>query len=190
MANCESTEFSKAIEGDEPAIQRFRQPTDRHSAFAPLIGNWSVEMTTRDAEGNVTSSSNSIHAEKRFIGDGRYVREDISGEIGGGQHEKLSILGFNNIRSRYEYSTADNFDAVILLYTSAPGSDLDPCRIETFAKYVYAGDEQSPVGTLVTIRTVIEIESDDRHILRNYYNAPGADEYLFLEYIYSRVSGP
>jgi hypothetical protein len=168
------------------AFDRFSGPGERHRALQPTIGDWRVSMSTTTARGEATRSDD-IRSRKRWIGDGRYVREEVEGTFRGRSHSKLTLLGFNNIRGRYEYVTADNYDAAILLYVSSPGDPGDGRRIEMFSDYVYAGDGPEPTGTLVTIRTVIEIEGSNRHILRNYYGAPGQDEYLFLEYDYRRM---
>ena len=168
------------------AIEKFRHAGERHAKLATLAGTWRIAMRVWDKAGKITAQSDDITATKTLVHDGRYIREDLSGPIGSGTHEKTSMLGFNNIRGRYEYMTADSYDAVILLYTTAPGTALDDKRIEVFADYVHAGDREEPTGTLVTIRTVIEIESLDLHVLRNYYHAPGQPEFQFLEYTYHR----
>lgn len=168
------------------AIERYRHAAERHGKLKPMEGDWAVHMRVWDETGALSVETDLIKSVKTLVHDGRYLREDLSGPIGSGTHEKTSMLGFNNIRSRYEYMTADSYDAVILLYTTAPGARLDDRRIEVFADYMHAGNDDAPSGTLVTIRTIIEIEDDDRHTLRNYYNAPGKDEYRFLEYQYTR----
>lgn len=170
------------------AIERYRHAAERHAKLQVMEGDWDVHMQVWDETGALLVETELIRSTKALVHDGRYLREDLSGPIGSGQHEKTSMLGFNNIRGRYEYMTADSYDAVILLYTTAPGAHLDDRRIEVFADYMHAGNDDAPTGTLVTIRTVIEIEDDDHHILRNFYNAPGKDEYRFLEYGYTRSS--
>lgn len=169
------------------AIERYRHAGERHAGLVSFAGEWNISMRVWDKSGELSVQSDDISATKPVVHEGRYIREDLAGPIGSGTHEKTSMLGFNNIRNRYEYMTADSYDAVILLYTSAPGSSLDDKRIEVFADYVHAGDDEDPVGTLVTIRTVIEIKGKDRHVLRNYYNAPGKPESQFLEYVYTRT---
>ncbi len=76
--------------------------------------------------------------------------------------------------------TADSYDAVALLYTTAPSARLDDLQIEVFADYMHAKNDYSSKGTLVAITTYTEIEDCDT--LRNYYDMPGKDEYRFLEY--------
>ena len=170
------------------AFDRYSKPGDRHASLAPMIGQWNVAMATHKPDGSSIRSID-VQAVKSWFGEGRYVREDVVGTFSGSRHEKLTVLGFNNIRERYEYTTADNDDAAVTLYVTALGADInDRRRIEVFADYVDAGQGEDATGTLVVIRTLIEIESDDRHTLRNFYKAPGRAEYLFLEYDYRRAA--
>ena len=162
-----------------------------HSAFAPLIGDWSVRMSVRSPDGT-TTSSDQVHASKRWFGDGRYVREDLSGTFDGTPHEKLTVLGFNATRARYEYATADNHDAVVLLYLSQAGAYSDGAhddrRFELFSDYLMP-DENGATPRLVTIRTLITVVDRTHHELRTYYRPPGGDEVPFLEYVYRRRDG-
>ena len=169
------------------AFERLSVPGPRHQALAPLMGRWHVEMTTRTAGGAATTSAD-VTATKEWYGGGRYVREEVSGTFAGKPHNKLTVLGYNAVRRRYEYVTADDHDAAILLYATLPGAEGDGRSITLFADYVYAGDGPEVAGSLVTIRTVIGIDGPDRHTLRNFYAPPGGAEYLFLEYVYTRVS--
>ena len=155
-----------------------------HLTFAPLIGDWAVAMSTRSPDGTVTSSDR-VRADKRWFG-GFYVRETLSGTFGGKPHDKLTMLGFNRTRERYEYVTADNHDAVILLYASRPDASGDGRRFDVFTEYLMP-NERGAGARLVEVRTTLEIVDETRHELRNYYRPPGSDETLFLEYVYRRI---
>ena len=168
------------------AFDRYSKPGDRHAAFAPMIGQWRIAMATHKADGSSTRSDD-VRAAKSWFGDGRYIREVVSGTFGGAKHEKLTVLGFNNVRNRYEYSTADNYDAAITLYTTAPGASTDdPRRIEMFTDYVDAGTGRGRDGHAGHHTDAHRDRQRDRHTLRNFYKAPGQTEYLFLEYDYRR----
>lgn len=164
---------------DEPLL-----PGPRHRALADLIGLWRLDMTIHGPDGS-TRSKHPLQAEKTWFGDGRYVLERIEGEFGGGRHQKLTLLGFNNTRSRYEYVTADNHDAVLLLYTSRPDALKGERLIDLYADYVSPGDA-APRGVLLTVRTRLEILGPDEHVLTNAYAEPGSDQRPFLEYRYRR----
>lgn len=160
-------------------------PGHRHAALARLAGRWRVDMTTHGPDGP-TNSVEPLTAAARMIGGGRYVEERIEGTFAGGRHEKLSVLGFNATRDRFELVTADDHDAVLLHFVSRPGEAGDDDRIDLFADYVSPGDA-APRGVLLTVRTQILVEGADRRRLVNAYRAPGGAEEPFLEYVYTRV---
>ena len=102
-----------------------------HAAFRPLIGSWRITMTTHPVGGEPITSD-AVRADKSWFGAGRYVREEVSGSFGAKPHNKVTVLGFNPTRERYEYVTADDHDAVILLSTSRPGEAGDGREIDLF----------------------------------------------------------
>jgi hypothetical protein len=134
-----------------------RRPGARHLALNILLGRWRVDMTTHGEDGPVRSEK-PLRAEKSQFGEGRYVHERVEGDFGGSRHEKLTLLGFNNTRSRYEYATADNHDAVLLLYVSRPDASEAGDVIDLYADYVSPGDA-APRGVLLAVRTRLEIIS-------------------------------
>ena len=156
-----------------------------HAAFRPLIGSWTITMTTHSADGERITSA-AVRSDKRWFGAGRYVQEQIAGTFGGKPHDKVTVLGFNPTRARYEYVTADDHDAVIILSTSRPGEAGDGREINLFAEYLMPA-ESGGGAVLVTLRTHLSIPHATGHVLRNFYRAPGGEERLFLEYRYQRT---
>lgn len=154
-------------------------------SLADMVGTWRVSMSTTP-RGGPTTHADGLQAEKRWSGGGRYVREEIAGAFGSEQHEKLTMLGYNVTRDQFEYMTADNHDGVILLFTTSPGSAGDGHSVTMFTEYAMPpehGDE--PV--FLTVKTVIAIESHDRHTIINSYIYAGGVEQPFLEYVYTRA---
>ena len=151
-----------------------------------LAGNWRASMITHGLDGPSVRSDD-LRSVKRWIGDGRYMREEIAGPFGGKRHEKLTVLGFNDTRARFEFFTADNYDAVLLLYTSEAGAKPDAREIVMSVEYA-SPDKTGADGpaTFVHMRTVIAIEDRNNHSLRNFYRTGGQPEQLFLEINYVR----
>lgn len=160
-------------------------PVARVSAFEQLIGSWQVTMSTWSEDGEETQSDQ-ITAQKEWFADGRYIKELVAGEFGNEHHEKLTLLSYNLTRARFEYLTADNHDGVLLLYAGAPGGAKCDNRIEMFAEYAAPDEQGQAAAGFIVIRTVIEVESSQQHVLRNFYRPGGRPERLFLQYIYTR----
>lgn len=152
--------------------------------FKASIGAWDVDMVTHRPDGALKSIA-PLKSEKQFFGSERYVLERVEGMFGGAWHEKVTLLGFNASRGRYEYVTADNHNAVLLLYATLPGATGATECMDLFAEYVSPGDA-APRGVLLTVRTRIEVNGPDEHRLTNYYSEPGGPERNFLEYVCTR----
>ena len=162
--------------------------TQQRTVLNRLVGRWRVAMTTWAADGAATHGDG-LRAEAVLIGEGRYVREELSGDFGGARHEKLALLGWNATRERFEYAAADNHDGVILLYVTAPGAPGGEDGIHLFADYAAPDESGAGAGAgFVTIRTVIAVDGPDRRTLRNFYRPAGQAERPFLEYRYVRTA--
>jgi Protein of unknown function (DUF1579) len=87
-------------------------------------------------------------------------------------------LGYSNVDGRYEWITIDSVNPTMMIYSGAPGSaTAHPIVMEgAFTDQGVAGEET--VGKRVGMRTVIRIESDDRHMFELYFRRPGDKEVL------------
>ena len=164
--------------------------TQRHSnrALDSIVGSWTVMMTVVDDDG-ATTRADGLRADKTWFGDGRYVLEHIEGDFQSERHKKLTLLGYNATRDRFEYVTADNHDGVVLFYTTLPTAAGRGREIELFTDYAMPQGETDR-AIFITIRTTLSVESPDRHVLRNAYRYAGGIEKPFLEYIYTRKQEP
>ena len=147
-------------------------------------------MTTWDEAGLATRAEG-LTSRVTLINGGRCAREEVAGIFAGACHEKLTLFGWNATRERFEYATADNHDAVILLYVTAPGRPGDTRGMELLADYAAPdADDLARPATFVTIRTVLAVEDRDHRSVRNFYRPAGQPERPFLEYRYTRTGEP
>ena len=82
--------------------------------------------------------------------------------------------------------SADNHDGVFLLYVSRSGLAADLRRIELESEYAAPPEPEGGAAIFVVVRTLIEVESPNRHRLRNFYRLGGQPERPFLDYLYTR----
>lgn len=149
-----------------------------------MIGDWRVEMSVWQSGQEPATCSDDLTARKVWINGNRHIREEVDGTLGGKEHAKLTILGYNNLRQRYEFVTADNSDTVIMTYYGQ--ADETGNTIILFGELVLAGYGPQLIGSATKLRLVFTTENDDRHALKIHYTEPAGEEYLFLEYIYTR----
>lgn len=179
------------------------EPGEAHHFLAPMVGEWNVVLHMYTGGGEIVTSAG-LKSRKRLILDGRQVFEEIyEGTIAGWPHRKVTMLGYNAVNRRYEFVTADNFDAQQMVYRGARDGNSE--AITMFADYTQAayaeivsGDElsraagkpvswRSTVGIQMTIRDVLSISSADEHRLEMYFRPAAGEEVLGAEYLYRRA---
>ena len=198
--NQSSDDESKQME----ALYNLGSPGEFHQRLEPLIGDWDVVMNIYPAAGAKPVTSSGMVSQKRWILGNRQIQEEIvAGTIGGMEHRKLTILGYNNVNGRYEFTTFDNLDTQAMSYHGSPdatGTIITMTASYTQAAYggLVTGDgvgrangakpnpKKTIVGIAFTVRDVLTIESDNRHTLQMYFTPATGKETLTAEYIYTR----
>jgi hypothetical protein len=177
-------------QGDLPAFARRGLPGPGHAALAPLVGTWRVENSIYIAIGTPEKSvvSGDIICRREWVAGGRFLRDVTEGTIGGGPYWREGLLGYSNMDQRYEWVTADGFNANMMIYLGDKGSgQRQPIVMSgVFTDQGVAGEHAA--GKEVGMRTVIRIESPDRHVFELYVTPPGAREFLADRKIYTRMA--
>lgn len=186
------------------ALYNLGLPSDFHKRLESLIGDWNVVMNIYPAAGAKPVTSSGMVSQKKWILGNRQIQEEIvAGAIGGMEHRKLTVLGYNNVNGRYEFTTFDNLDTQAMSYhgsADAAGKVITMTASYTQAAYggLVTGDgvgrangakpnpKKSIVGVAFTIRDVLTIESNNRHTLQMYFTPVTGKETLTAEYIYTR----
>ena len=175
-----------------------------HQRLTPLIGEWEVYMEIYPAPGTDPIQSAGLIAQKRWIMDGREVLEEITaGSIGGMEHRKLTILGYDNVNQRYEFTTVDNLDTQTMRYQGT--ADASGKTITLIGAYTQAaladfvtGDgvgrasggtprpNRALIGIAFSVRDVLTIQDENHHTLQMYFTPATGSEILTAQYSYTR----
>jgi hypothetical protein len=174
----------------QPAWLQRGVPGAGHSALAPLIGSWRVEQGIYGTIGRSPDLppivSRDLRTTRVWIADGQYIEETTEGTMDGQPYWRRGWLGYSNIDRRYEWVTVAP-RVPMMIYRGKPGSGAQ-MPIEVTGVFTDQGlvSEQT-VGKPVEQRTVIRIESADRHVFELYFTPPGRKEQLALRSVYTRI---
>ena len=185
--------------GNKPAPQQQEMPLwmsrglpgPGHRALDPLIGTWKVHMSIHGTFGRNPDDppivSEDLICRREWVVGGRYLEDTTQGTAAGGPYWRRGWLGYSNMDRRYEWVTIDAVNTTMMSYAGAPGSGIKmPITMSgVFTDQGVAGEEA--VGKSVPMRTVIKIESNDRHVLELYFTPPGKGEVLATRQVYTRV---
>lgn len=179
-----------------PGFIRRGLPGPGHAALRGLEGEWRVEKALYIAVGTreKPAVSSDLIARRRWIAGGRFLHDVTEGSIAGGPYYRMGFLGYSNEDARYEFVTVDGMNANMMIYRSDPvkgaqGSDAArTVAISMSGTFTDQGliSEQT-AGLVIAQRTVIRIQSDDRHEIDLYFTPPGRAEMLIDHSVYTRM---
>lgn len=167
-------------------------PGAGHAAIAPLAGSWRVRLSLygvlgrRDDEPPLMSDD--IVTRREWVGGGRYLQDTTEGKLDGEHYWRRGWLGYGNMDQRYEWVTIDAVNSEMMSYASAAGSGPQTTISLTgvFTDQGVAGEAYA--GKSIPMRTLIRIDSNDRHTIELYFTRPGDKERLATRAVYTRTA--
>ncbi|MBD3163545.1 MAG: DUF1579 domain-containing protein [Candidatus Eisenbacteria bacterium] len=166
----------------DAAMQQYMEmmaPGEEHEALQAFVGTWDVAVKSwwQGPDGPATESSGVSEGE--WILDGRYLEENVTGQMGMGVFRGIGIVGFDKFNKEYVNSWVDNMGTGIFTATGV----YDPAE----KTYTYTGTMDDPMTGRedVPFRSVIKIESDDKHVHESFEERDG-EWVKTMELIYTR----
>ncbi len=150
-----------------------------HDEIARCLGAWDVSFTAwlQEDAPPVTSSGRSIFTR---IFDGRYIREDYSGEFQGRPFAGIGTLGYDRAAGYFVSTWIDNASTGIMHATAMPGLANEDLTFEGLGINQETQEEQS-------VRHVLHWESDDCFTI-SFFKGEEDDEVQTMELVYTRRS--
>jgi quinol monooxygenase YgiN len=175
-----------------PAWVRRGIPGEGHVRLKPLIGTWRVHKSIYGTMGRSPDLppiiSDDITTRRQWVADGHYIEDMTEGTVEGNPYWRKGWLGYSIMDRRYEWTTIDSLNTTMMRYLGKSGS-ADKMPINMTGVFTDQGVvSEKTVGKSVGQRTVIRIESDDRHTFELYFTPPGGKEQLADRSLYTRIT--
>jgi hypothetical protein len=117
---------------------------------------------------------------KTWVLDGRWLMEEMSGEMMGMPLKGLGMTGYDNYKNMYINTWQDNSSTAL---TQATGTRHPETGVITF----YGQTDEPMLGVQDrTVKYTYRIESQDKHVF-TMYDLHAADDYKVFEIVYERV---
>ena len=148
-----------------------------HAEIAKCVGTWDVAFTMWTQEGAppVKSTARAIFSP---VFNGRFIREDYTGEFLGKPFTGVGTLGYDRAAGHFVSMWYDSVSTGIMHSTALPGISGEDLTFEGVGVCQETGEEQS-------VRHVMHKDSDNRFIL-SFYRGEGDDEKQAMELVYTR----
>lgn len=158
------------------AYEKAGTPGEHHAALDRMVGEWDLEVRMyMDPSGEPSVSHGTSVA--KWMMDGRFVEEKVTGNFMGAPFTGHGLTGYNNLTGEYEATWIDNHTTQIGRYQG---------KMDDQGQMVFVTKSKDPVtGKMVKVRSVSEFVSDDEMVVKAYEDR-GDGETLTMELIYSR----
>lgn len=164
-----------AMEADWQATM---SPGESHQWLAKLAGDWTFE-TSMWMNPNAPPTKSSGEAKKSMIMEGRFLQEEMSGEMMGRPFTGRGLTGFDNVTKEVVGSWIDNMSTG--LATVRGEIDTENHRMEV------RGEMTEPAsGEPVQLKLVTSVVDEDHHTFEYFVVLPNGDEMKQMEIHYTR----
>lgn len=154
-------------------------PGEHHDHLKPLAGEWTTKSKFRMAADQPWMES-AGESSIRWVLSGRFLLEDVKGDMGGQIFEGMGLYGYDNYRKEYNSIWMDSMGTS---YTPATGQC--DASAKTFT-YIGTYDDPGKDQKGVKYRIVKKVVDDKSFVMEMH--SPGQDgkEFLSFEIAYTR----
>ncbi|MEM9597556.1 MAG: DUF1579 domain-containing protein [Acidobacteriota bacterium] len=159
------------------ALQKAMTPGEHHAFLKAMEGKWNLATKAWMAPGQPPMESKGT-ATKTMIHGGRYLQEQVNGEMMGIPFTGEGLTGFDNTGARFVGTWIDSMTTSILMFEGQRDGDV----------ITLTGTSKDPMsGQMMKVRTVTRRVDDDHHEFEFYMTAPGGPEMKWMEVQYTRA---
>ena len=167
---------------DDPmmkAMMELGAPGPAHKVLEHKIGKWKC-VGKFFMPGSPEPMPGEFTSEAKWINDGRFVEETVTGEFMGMPFRGTAITGYDNIKKKYVQTWMDNMSTGLYF---AEGTYDAATKTFTFTG-------ESPDATMtkyVKSRSTDKMIDADHGIAQSFVPGPDGKEFMSMELSYSRV---
>jgi hypothetical protein len=152
------------------AMEKQATPGPEHKKLEPLVGEWTYTAEFWMAPGGPSMKMNG-EAKRKWILDGRFIQEDVTGPAQGGMppFQGRGLVGYDNHAKKYVGTWIDSMTTSISHMTG---------EMDAAGKvFTWRHEDYDPVfGKKIKMRDVIRMTGPDAQVMEFYKIAPDGKE--------------
>ncbi len=161
-------------------MMKYAMPDQHHQALEPMVGKWEfVSKFWMDPKAPAQESRGT--SEATMILGGRYVQENVTGDMMGGIFHGLSWTGYDLMKKEYLNIWMDDMSTAPMVSRG---------QMDAAGKMLtFIGTYPDPMKDLKDqkYKTVVKIISPDQHVMEMYMVNDDGTEFKHMEITYNRV---
>jgi hypothetical protein len=162
------------------AYAKFSQPGEHHKMLEPLAGSWNCSSKMWMDPGAPPTESKAASESKWILG-GRFLQEEVTGDMNGMPFHGMGITGYDNIKKEYVSFWIDEMATSFML----ANGQMD----EGAKNLTMMGTWKDPLANLAEkkFKTVLRITGSDQHVYEMYEFGPDGKQFKSFEITYTRA---
>ena len=158
-------------------FQKLGTPGEPHKLFATLAGSWTTHVKEWMEPGKPPMESTGT-AELRMLLNGRFLYQEITGQMMGQRFSGVGIDGYDNLQKKYVTAWMDSMGTGIFLMEGTATPDGRTITL--------TGQHAAPGGGQMTHRAIWKIVDANSQTFDMYGTHPGGQEMKMMEITYTR----
>lgn len=174
-----SSQAGQTVPASAAKWKEFGTPGQAHHALDGRIGKWNVDVKMFEP-GNATPTESKGTSEVKWIMDGRFIEENVTGEWMGQPFQGRGTSGYDNIKQKYVSTWVDNMSTGVMYAEGTADSG--------GKGFTFNGECPDPVsGKYTRGRSVDKMVDADHWTMQSYKMGPDGKEFLAGQLDYTRA---
>jgi hypothetical protein len=153
-------------------------PGPEHQKMAKMAGKWKLQVTTWMMPGAPPQKSDATAEFKPILG-GRFLQQEVHGDMGGQPFEGMGLQGFDNVTQERFGTWVDNMTTGPMIMRGKCAPEAKKCTLKGKVSDAIAGKE-------VQISETMTMTDNDHFSFEMTAPGPGGKQFKTLEIVYTR----
>ena len=177
MAKGKKAEKSMDPQAMMEVYTKLAAPGEQHKQLASLAGSWTTK-TKEWMEPNKPPVESTGSAEMKMLLDGRFLQQELTGQMMGQPFSGIEITAYDNLLKRYVTSWMSTMGTGIFTMEGTASTDGKTITLK--------GQHAEPGGGYMKHRAIWKIVDSNTQTFDMYGAHPGGKEWKMMEMTYTR----
>jgi hypothetical protein len=177
MAKGKKTEKAMDPQAMMEVYTKLAAPGEQHKQLASLAGSWTTK-TKEWMEPNKPPVESTGSAEMKILLDGRFLQQELTGQMMGQPFSGIEITAYDNLLKRYVTSWMSTMGTGIFTMEGTASTDGKTITLK--------GQHAEPGGGYMKHRAIWKIVDSNTQTFDMYGAHPGEKEWKMMEMTYTR----
>lgn len=177
MAKGKKTEKPMDPQAMMAVYTKLAAPGEQHKQLASLAGSWTTK-TKEWMEPNKPPVESTGSAEMKMLLDGRFLQQELTGQMMGQPFSGIEITAYDNLLKRYVTSWMSTMGTGIFTMEGTASTDGKTITLK--------GQHAEPGGGYMKHRAIWKIVDSNTQTFDMYGAHPGEKEWKMMEMTYTR----